>query len=1261
MELRPLSRRRLAFGWGCACGLVVLGALILGGAGRSPRIILEGVEPAPEASDDVQFGREVRPILVRSCLLCHGFDPSTREAALRLDTFDGATADRGVDGGPAIVPGDPDASLLIQRVTTADPFDRMPAKGPALTEAEIDILRRWIAQGASYEPHWSLRPVEEHEPPPAIGPNGSSRPIDAFIGAKLAEAGLEPAPRADRRTLLRRLSFDITGLPPTPEQLRDFEADESPDAYERLVDKLLALPAFGERWGRHWLDLMRYAETYGHEYDYPIRHAWQYRDYVIRALNADVPYDQFVTEHIAGDLLAQPRRHPEQGFNESIIATGFWWLSQGTHGPVDVRQDEADRIDNQIDVLAKSFLASTVSCARCHDHKFDPILTKEYYGLAGFVQSSRRQEAYLDPYGRIGSAVERLDELNDQARAILERVARSGLQTDIDSLGTYMLGAAEVLAGRPAEGEQAAIARDVVVDTFDDLTYGAWTVEGDAFTDRPSDAGPDALAGEGTARGAGFANTHRRLEGEGSAEADSRVGRLIGTPFVIEHDYLHFLIGGGNHPGKTGLRLLVDGKAVRDATGINSLRMEARRFDIAGFRGQEATIEIFDQVAGGWGNIRVDDIVLSDEPDRQNPARRSIESVAAESDLDAARLADWVRLLQRADAGDPAFAILSAARSVESEPDAVVMPPANGVAPKAQPAPHESFDDPRSFDRWFVSGWAFGDRPVEPGEWVAPGVGMRLAQVAAADSGVRSAKLMGTMRSPTFEITTAYIAVRARGRGTTRVIIDGYTLDEYNALLFDRCKLDIDAPDWSWHVHDVHKYGGHRAHFEIIDDRGDSSISVDEIVFVDEDRPPPTPTWSETIHARAGTDTTLARLADTCRQAAMAALDGDDDALGISLLNELIDAGIWQPASEELQTIFSESARVSSDCPSPMRAMAMEDGTGEDEYVFIRGSHKSRGPVAPRAFIDVMCDDPHLDIPSGSGRLQLANKLLDESDPLPPRVIVNRVWKHLFGRGIVETTDDFGLLGQAPTHPELLDHLAYRFRHEMGWSVKTLIREIVLSETYRMASRPLSERAAQIDPLNHLWSVREPVRLEGEAIRDAVLAVSGRLDSTMYGASVPMHLSPFLTGRGRPGRSGPVDGDGRRSIYLEVRRNFLDPMMQTFDAPNAHSTMGKRSVSNVPAQSLILLNAPFVGDQAELLAKRTFDDAQQADGRLDRLYMLSLARVPSPDERAAAFEFLKEQSAARHPDDPQPWQDDLLAWTDLAHVVFNLKEFAFIE
>ncbi|MFG0260301.1 MAG: DUF1553 domain-containing protein [Phycisphaerales bacterium JB041] len=887
------------------------------------------------------------------------------------------------------------------------------------------------------------------------------------------------------------------------------------------------------------------------------------------------------------------------------------------------------------------------------------MLTREYYSLAAFVQSSRRQEAYLDPGGRIGSAVGEMETID---RSLREEIGGTGWPESEAgaSLPDLLSGLGQVFYGSAADGESPPSARARVLADFDSGTYDGWTVEGDAFTDRPTPAGPDALAGDGTAKGAAFANTHRRLEGEGSVEADKRVGSITSAPFPVEHRYLHFLIGGGHHPGKTGLRLRIDGETVAETTGHNSLRLVPHRFDLASHRGASATIEIFDQITGGWGNIRVDELVLSDEASLARPAARDPGAVAAEWGVDPDRLGRWVEAVQNTETEDLPRAFRAWLRRCEQahgDPEAQTDAPATDPA-SASAAPEQEalfdFADPDEFGRWFVSGWAFGDRPTAIGEPRAVGSRLRIADAACADSGRLADSLVGTMRSPTFEITQPFLAVRTRGRGTLRVIIDGYTLDEYNALLWNRVKLEPDSAGWQWQVHDLRKWTGHRAHYEIIDDHADGSIEVARAVWCDEDRAPSADPAAEPQDSgeRSPLRAETARVAAAIR----AALRGESSVTAsCELASWVVAAGLIPPPDAEARARFAAIERA---LPAPMRVMAMEDGTGEDGYVYVRGDHRQRGEPAPRAFPRALGGAHSLDAGQGSGRLALADALLDPANPLPARVMVNRVWHHLMGRGIVESTDDFGLLGSTPSNQALLDHLAWRFSHEMGWSIKTLIREIVSSRTYRTASQPLSAHAQQADPLNHLWSVREPRRLDGESLRDAILTVSGDLDPKMYGPSVAVHLTPFMTGRGRPGRSGPLDGDRRRSIYLEVRRNFLSPMMKAFDSPNPHQTLGKRNESNVPAQSLILLNDPFVVEQAGRLAARLIEDEPDTQPRIAALYRRALTRPPSPAETRYAMAFLEQQAAELGETD---WQDSPGVWADLCHAVFNLKEFMFIE
>src|SRR5262249_36713033 len=282
--------------------------------------------------------------------------------------------------------------------------------------------------------HWAWQPIQLSAVPAVRDAAWAQSPVDAFILSRLEAKGLKPAERADRRRLLRRVTFDLVGLPPTPEEINAFLKDDSPEAFAKVVDRLLDSPRFGERWARHWLDLVRYAESRGHELDYTTPNAYQYRDYVIRALNADIPYDQFVTEHIAGDLMQRPRLHPRERFNESILGTGFWFLGEEVHSPVDTRQDEADRFDNRIDVMTKAFLGLTVSCARCHDHKFDAISARDYYALFGFLESSSYRLARFDSLEQNRRIAVELAKLRERTRPEFHRAIAAALRPTAERL-----------------------------------------------------------------------------------------------------------------------------------------------------------------------------------------------------------------------------------------------------------------------------------------------------------------------------------------------------------------------------------------------------------------------------------------------------------------------------------------------------------------------------------------------------------------------------------------------------------------------------------------------------------------------------------------------------------------------------------------------------------------------------------------------------------------------------------------------------------
>ncbi len=427
-------------------------------------LLLPATAAAADPAGAEFFETKVRPVLVEHCFGCHSANAAKLKGGLRLDSRAGLL--KGGDTGPAVVPGEPGKSRLVAAINYADVGLQMPPKGK-LPAAAIADLTAWVKMGAPWPEtsvadasgsvqafdlqkrkaeHWAWRPVRATPPPAVRDAAWPLSPVDRFLLAKLESAGLRPAPPADRETLLRRVTFDLTGLPPTPAEQDAFLADPSPGAFAKVVDRLLASPAFGERWGRHWLDLVRYAETRGHEFDYPVPDAHQYRDYVLRARNADVPYDRFVAEHVAGDLLPDPR-HSADGADESVLGTGFWLLGEMVHSPVDLRQDQADRLDNMIDVFSKMFLGLTVACARCHDHKYDAIGTRDYYALMGVLEGTSGRLVRFDGREQNRRVADRLADLRRRRGPAVRAAVASAMKPTADRLADTLRAAATVRTG----------------------------------------------------------------------------------------------------------------------------------------------------------------------------------------------------------------------------------------------------------------------------------------------------------------------------------------------------------------------------------------------------------------------------------------------------------------------------------------------------------------------------------------------------------------------------------------------------------------------------------------------------------------------------------------------------------------------------------------------------------------------------------------------------------------------------------------------
>lgn len=1256
-------------------------------------------------SDLEWFENEVRPLLIEKCVNCHG--PEKSKSGLRVDSR--AALLEGGARGAAIEPGDPEASLLIAAIGYDDDLLFMPPKGK-LADEEIETLTEWIRRGAPWpaedsahteaarevfdmeerSKHWAFQPLHAF---------GTDANIDGLVKAKRAAAGLEAAPPTERVTLLRRLSFDLIGLPPSPEWV---EANlDRP--LEEVVDELLASEHFGERWGRHWLDLMRYAEGRGHEYDGNIQNAYQYRDYVVRAFNRDVPYDAFVTEHLAGDLLESPRLDPETGANESILGTGWWFLGPEMHSPVDIRLDETERTANQVDVLSRGFLALTVACARCHDHKFDAIRAEDFYALSGFaLGGTARQVRFesMEHNRKVAAELEswRIENQDALARTLGEFLAERAAQVSEE----LRAGAAVAFPSEALRSDEPIPDDlDLLFEDFERDTYAPWTTTGTAFAEGPAIAddlqGPMRVANQ---RGARIVTSHNLANDADSHEADGHLGTLTSPEFTIVRDYVHFLIGGGEHE-ETRVELEVDGEVVASVQGRNSDHLHAAQFDVREWRGRTARIVAVDEHTGGWGHVDIDHVVFSNDaseaalameyaPAKAAQWARLVAEEAKRYGLTRESVDATARELLRADDDDTCvlhpFAVLArttrelddAARATEFASVFNTLG-TNEVHRRADSHSEAQllvdFASPQTF--WKQDGYGFGLRSegqalfggdrlevaTDPGlYWDPTWDVLKTAEEShrtPADLDFDWEPSGRTVRSATVVLGSGRVFHRVRGAGHVFAVVDAHRMVQGPLHLGTTQTFAVEGNGFGWIEQDLTAYAGHRVHFEFSPRRvdGPSRLAVARVVELEEAparrAAPGGVAWLRTL---ATCDPTLESLADryeeSFQESARRLVKGD---LIYAEHAQLADWLLSRSDSKPAYRSERHSELVASIQKTSRIAMAMLEGSGVDEFVLSRGNPATPLHVAHRRALEALDGREPLELRTGSGRLELAERLTDPNQPLLARVWVNRLWHHLVGRGIVPSVDDFGVMGDDPTHPELLDFLARRLIGN-EWSTKAMIREIVLSSTYGMSSRGISSAEAA-DPTNALLHRAHRRRLEGEAIRDALLCVSGGIDRTLGGPSVPIHLTDFLQGRGRPGVSGPVDGGGRRSIYLAVHRNFPEPFLQVFDFPPPATTRGRRDLSSVPAQALTMLDDPFVLGEAQRWATRTLeDDSRTTQQRVQRMFEEAFARPAEADELAESVAFVTGRCEHYGVAD-----DDPRAWSDLAHVLFNLNEFLYLD
>jgi len=537
-------------------------------------------------------------------------------------------------------------------------------------------------------------------------------------------------------------------------------------------------------------------------------------------------------------------------------------------------------------------------------------------------------------------------------------------------------------------------------------------------------------------------------------------------------------------------------------------------------------------------------------------------------------------------------------------------------------------------------------------EFLPPGV---------AHSGRVAAALQGTLRSPTFTITHSNIHLRVAGRsGRVRLIISRYGMREFNPLLFERTLFDVNTDgQFTWHsiTSGLHRHIGRPAYFELVDN-GDGYVALDRIVLSVSAKPPADAPWIAPSPSDSSMDP-AAQLEAAVHQALDAWIRQRPDTNSAEFMSWLSKKRLvdWGASGTEIAGIAARMGKAPDGLPQPMRVLAMTDGSAEPTRVFVRGDPRKPGTPVSRRVPEAMGRSTAAAVSAGSGRLELADSLLADSNPLAYRVIVNRVWAHVFGRGLVATVDNLGTMGQVPTHPELLDHLALTFRAD-GGSIKRLIRTLCLTRAFQMSSVPDDSVAETRDPENALLHRMRLRRLEGEAIRDSLLVVAGQLNPVQFGPSVPTYFTPFMGDRMWVNNaSGPMDGDRRRTIYLETRRNFLSSWMLTFDLPLPDTTVGQRNRSNVPGQALALMNDPLVQQLANAWARENLKQSGFSQReRIEQLFLRALARPPRSAELDQVLALLQTQAAARDLSGDAARSDPAL-WADACHVVFMMKEF----
>ena len=1114
------------------------------------------------------FEAKIRPVLVKHCYECHSVSAVAKnnlKGGLLLDSRDGSR--KGGESGPAVVPGKPAESLLINALKHESV--KMPPTGK-LPDELIAHFEKWIALGApdprdglavatsseidleEGKKHWSYQPLIEPDRPTIKDSKWARNAIDHFIRARQEAAGITPNPNANAASLIRRAYFDIVGLPPNPSDVDKFVAEFSQDpdaAYSQLVDDLLASQHYGERWARHWMDIVRYAESNGYAFDGDRPFAWHYRDFIIRALNSDMPYDEFVRLQIAADLLTGTdvkTTDESKTAVDRIAATGFV-----VAGPFTTQQTQKERersryeqLDDMLGTIGTSLLGLTVGCARCHNHKYDPLPQFEYYRMAsvfadvGFSNTAinSQPESYRDAKAEYDAAHDPLvaarskheqEQLPGRFEEWLEvRAASPSVGAPLKSESWHHVG--PFVSGNLKDGFDTVYGPEEHVDLAAAYEDGKlkWTEQPEWKDD----------------------TVHNVFSADNSA---NYIYRVIHSPVIQD---VSFSLGSDD-----AIKVWVNGAKVHEnfvsrgaAVGQEAIKVSLN----------EGSNEVLIKIVNGGG-----------------PSGFAFGAKPLET-FPVGGFNPWHHIGPfQAASHDLAF-------------DEI-------YAPEEDVKLEATYEDGKL--KW-----------MEHPEW----------KDGVAHNDALTGKNVANYLFRTIEVDRPQVVVLSLGSD------DGVKLWVNGKLVVNKKVTRNDAAA-----------DQETATIQLAAGRNDILMKITNADgksgFYFAANTAPTPAEIEAIAdipAEKRNDDQKKKLTDWHK--------GYD--LDWLALNQLVIRHESKNPKPQTTEVFA--ARV--------RGTTYQFGDDTYKvYQLRRGNPDNKEGEATPGFFRVLMrtgqgeehwlSDPNDKEKTIAGRIGLANWLSDVDQGaghLLARVIVNRLWHHHFGRGIVSTPSDFGTRGELPSHPELLDWLASQLVSN-GWKLKPIHKLIVTSATYMQAGG-ITESGQEHDPENFLLWRRIPRRLEAEVIRDSLLSVSGTLDDTMFG-------------------KGTLDQKStRRSIYFTVKRGQLIPFLTLFDAPDAMQGIATREQSTVAPQALAMLNSPVVRDLAAKLSAKVRPNIEiSIADTIGNAYQIALSRPATDDEKESMIAFIERQKMLRREDSDA----EALAVRDFCHLVLCLNEFVYIE